>query len=105
MRLQDSCRHSTGLHHLMQLRDGGFGELAQLGRELDFAPAFARRVENRAAPDPGTQDLLQTERLRAKLHVIVIEFSPSALLVFNRKERAVRALLDNVALAGEPQPF
>ena len=85
----------------MQLRDGRFGELAQRRVKNDLSSALARCMKNCTVLDPHGKHFFETKRLRAKLRIIVIEFSAFALFVFDREERAVRALFNDVAFSGE----
>lgn len=71
--------------------DGGFGALAQFGGELNFAPAFAVRMEDRAARNGQGEHFLQAEGLGAKLGVVVLPFPALAQLEFDREQGERRA--------------
>ena len=54
----------------------------------------------------GTREhFFEAKRLGAKLHVVIVEVPPLALLVFHRDERTAGMLLDDVALPAEPEPL
>jgi len=89
----------------MKLLDRLLGQRPQFGCELDFATAFALGVKHRAVFNRKFEHFLQTQRLRAKLRVVVLELAALAFFVLDGTKRTAAVLLDDVTFARESKPF
>ncbi len=110
----------------MQFDNGILGQLTQFRRELDLAPALAGGMKDSTAVNHDAKHFFETERLGAELGIVVVKLPAFAFLKFDRAQRAnalaltpspspirwervaggrVREDFDNVAFAGETEPF
>ena len=105
LRFQHRRRHGIAGKERMHLRRRLLGEGAKFRRELHLAPPFARRVKDGPALHGTREHFFEAKRLGAKLHVVILELPPLALLIFHRDERSAGMLLDDVALPAEPEPL
>ena len=84
--------------------NGLFRQRPQRGREFNFPAAFAVRVKNRASRNDGVKHFLQTQRLGAKLGIVVFPLAAFADFEFDGKKRLVGPLLHDVTFAGQTEP-
>jgi hypothetical protein len=95
----------------MKTLNGFLGKFAKCRVEKDLPPTLARGMKNGPALDVNAEHFFETQRLGAKLCVIIFELSSFALLVLNGAERKnfivveIMFNLDDIALSGDAEPF
>ena len=77
----------------------------QGGIEFDLAESFGFGVKNSSARDFDLHHFFKAQRLGTELDVVIDPLAPPTDFEFDRKERAVGPLFDDVALAVEPEVF
>jgi len=83
---ENRWRHFAAGEQLMQFGDRRLSPCPEFRGEFNVAPPFAVRVKDGASRDGIAKHFLQTQRLRAKLSVVILPLPPPTELELDRKK-------------------